>query len=139
MTTNFHTPWIDKPASGFTTFTAASMNPALGELDAVLTWLLTPKTVTSGAAITIAWADAAVQFLDLGHDATFTFSGGVAGRKYVLAVKGNGYTPVWPGTIRYGDDLTSILLSAGATWTYLGFIYNGVDAKYELVSVVKGF
>ena len=117
----------------------AVFNDLCDKLEAVLSWLLIPKTVTSGAAITIAWADAAVQFLDLGHDATFTFSGGVAGRKYVLAVKGNNHTPVWPGTIRYGDDLTSIVLSAGATWTYLGFIYNGVDAKYELVSIVKGF
>ena len=33
MGTDYHTPWVDKPTPGYTVFSAASMNPALAELD----------------------------------------------------------------------------------------------------------
>ena len=99
--------------------------------------------LTSAASVTVDWNKGRAQKITLAHDVAFTFSGGKEGTGLILRVKQNdsaANAPSWPGTIRYGDDITSITISATLSKkTYLGFIYDADDAKYDLVSDMKGF
>jgi len=99
--------------------------------------------LASGAAVTVYWNLGKTQSIVLGHDVAFTFSGGIAGDRFVFRVKQDGTggrNPTWPATVRYGSDIPAIVLTSTALKTdYLGFIYHAADGKYDLVSHVKGF
>jgi hypothetical protein len=52
MGTNFHTAWIDKPASGYTEWSAASMNVLPAALDKAITYL---KNIMVGCEGALTW------------------------------------------------------------------------------------
>lgn len=101
------------------------------------------QALTSAASVTVDWSNGKTAKITLAHDVDFTFSGGIDGDKLVLRIKQNdtlAKTPTWPGTIRYGTDLTSIVIPTDLSKQhYLGFLYDGDASKYDFVSEVKGF
>lgn len=92
---NFHTPWIDKPAPGYTLWKASSMNPALAGLDRGITYLKNVMVHTQGevtyAAGTLTWAGT-IQIL-------FTTAAGLAVRNTIAA----GNIAVSAGNMVYVD------------------------------------
>ncbi len=100
-------------------------------------------TVASAANVTIDWSKGHVQQITLDQNASVTFSGGHDGDKLILRVKQDATgtrVPTWPGTVRYGTDITGITLTTTANKTdYIGFVYNSADSKYDCVWIVRGY
>jgi len=102
------------------------------------------QVITPADAPTINWANGHIATCLLDRaTTTFTFSGGVHGDKLILRLKQDGTggrLVVFPATVRYGTDITSITLSTAINLTdYIGFFFNGDDTKYDVVSLARGF
>lgn len=74
---------------------------------------------------------------------TFTFTGAVAGRRYVLRLKQDatgGRLAVWPASVRWAAGAAGPVLTAVAGKTdYIGFNYDPTDAAYDGVAVRLNF
>jgi hypothetical protein len=88
------------------------------------------------ATVTIDWNGGNVQSLTLANGSnTLTFSNGQDGGKYILILKqpasGAAGTVSWPVTVRWPGGTAITLTTTNAKTDYIGFIYNGVDSKYD--------
>lgn len=95
------------------------------------------QTITYSATPTVDWSVASTAHITLTGNATFTFSGGLAGRKYVLIIKQDATgsrTITLPASVRTGLIGTPTLTTTANKTDYLGFVYNGIDSKYDLVA-----
>jgi len=99
--------------------------------------------LTSGASVTVNWDLGHVQKITLAHNVSFTFSGGYDGQRMILRVYQDStghWIPTWPGSIRYPSDIPQISLPEEPNHgAYLGFIFDGAESRYDLVSVVKSY
>jgi hypothetical protein len=91
------------------------------------------------ASTTIDWNNGNVQSLTLANGAnTLTFANGQDGGKYILILKqpgsGAAGTVSWPGTVRWPSASAVSLSTTNGKTDYVGFIYNGVDSKYDGVA-----
>lgn len=100
-------------------------------------------TLSSAEAVTVYWNLGKVQKITLGHDVTFTFSGAKDGDRLILSIKQNdseAKTVTLPVSVRFGTDITEYVVTETLdAKDKIGFIYDGDDSKYDLVSVAKGF
>lgn len=102
------------------------------------------KTTTFSTTLTLDWSNADSIFVTLTDDTTITMTGAVPGQKCTLTLLQDatgGRTVTWGSEVRYGTDITSIVLTTtGSLQDKLGFIYNDDGAaKYDVVALVKGF
>ncbi len=102
------------------------------------------QVITPADAPTINWALRHIATILLDRAlTTFTFSGALHGDRLILRLKQDGTgsrLAAWPGTVRYGTDITEILLTTTVSkQDYVGFIYDGDATKYDVVSMIKGF
>lgn len=100
------------------------------------------QTITYSSTPTVTWSNGSTAYITLTGNATFTFAGGVSGKTYRLVIKQGGsgsYTITLPASVRTGDIGTPTLSTAVGDVDYLGFIYNGIDSKYDLVSYSLSF
>jgi len=107
---------------------------------------LAPRTqnVTGvSGTYTVDWSLRDVVEITLSGNTTLTFTGAQSGQTCILRIKQDatgGRTVTWPSDVRFGTDLPSVTLSTAADKTdYIGFVYNNVVTKYDLVSVNRGF
>ena len=95
------------------------------------------NALTDGATIAVDWNDGNVQSVTLGGNRTFTFSNGQDGGKYTLIIKPGAIgsrTVNWPATVRWPGGTLPTLTTTASKTDYIGFIYNGVDSKYDGVA-----
>lgn len=101
------------------------------------------QLLTSASGVTVDWSKGKTAKIILGHDVGFTFAGAIDGDRLVLRLTQDGTggrAPTWPGTVRYGTDITSIVIdTAIGKQTYIGFIYDADATKYDVVSLMKGY
>lgn len=84
--------------------------------------------LTDAATIDINWANGAHQYVTLGGNRTFTFTGGVAGGKYILEIIQDGTgsrTVTWPATAKWPGGTAPTLTTTAAAKDFIGFIYDG--------------
>lgn len=88
-------------------------------------------------AVTIDWSAGRTQHCVLTGNVTFTFSGGQSGASYKVILKQDGTgsrTVTWPASVRWGSMGTPYLTPVPSKTDYVGFVYNGVDSKYDGVA-----
>jgi len=72
-----------------------------------------------------------------------TFSGGQSGGRYTLILKqgSNGSkTVTWPSSsVRWSSGIPPTLTTVQGYTDYVGFLYNGVDAKYDGIGFNANF
>jgi hypothetical protein len=93
------------------------------------------------ASTTIDFNNGNVQSLTLASGANVvTFANGQDGGKYILMIKqppsGGAGTISWPATVRWGNGTAPVFTTTNAKTDYIGFIYNGVDTKYDGVATM---
>lgn len=92
---------------------------------------------------TVDWSIRDIVEITLSGNVTLTFTGAQTGQTCLLRIRQDGTgnrTITWPSDVRYSTDLPSVTLSTTANKTdYIGFIYNNVASKYDLLSVNRGF
>lgn len=96
----------------------------------------------SGTAMTIDWNNGLNQHVILTGNVTFTFSNGVSGRRYSLILKQDGTggrTVTWPAGARWSGGTAPTITSTLNKTTYVGFIYNDIDSKYDGVASINNF
>ena len=97
--------------------------------------------LTYSSSITIDWNNGNVQSVVLTGNTTFNFTNGKDGGKYILIIKQDstgGRTVTWPSSVRFPGGVTPTLSTGANKSDYIGFIYNGVDGKYDAVAFVGG-
>jgi hypothetical protein len=57
----------------------------------------------------------------------------------VVVPAGSNRTLTLPAVFRFGDEITAITETVAATTDYIGAIYNGNDARWDVVAYVKGY
>jgi hypothetical protein len=101
------------------------------------------QTLTPAASVLVNWALGHITQITLDQNTTFAFTGANDGERLILRIKQNGtggHSVTWPATIRYGTDLTSMIVTSAANkQDYCGFIYDSVAVKYDAVSHMRGF
>ncbi|MFH0839047.1 MAG: hypothetical protein V1893_02555 [Candidatus Omnitrophota bacterium] len=116
-------------------------NPA-HKLDIVGAMYSQRYALTDGEPIAVDWDNGNVQSVTIGGNRTFTFSNGQDGGKYLLIIKQGGagsWEPVWPASVRWPGASTPALTDTAGRTDYIGFIYNGVDSKYDGVAQALDF
>lgn len=79
---------------------------------------------------TIDWIHSNVQYATLTGDCTFTFKNPLAGGRYLLHIAG-GYTPTFPGTVRWSNGVTPTpTVTAGQKDLYT-FVYSAKEGLYD--------
>ena len=102
-------------------------------------------TVVKGncsGAVTIDWSQGNTQHCVLTGNVTFTFTNGQSGGNYRIILKQDSTgsrTVTWPSNVRWGGTGLPTLSTAPNNTDYVGFIYNGVDSKYDGVAFNSGF
>lgn len=101
------------------------------------------QTLTSAASVSIDCSSGYRASVVAAHDITFSFSGANDFDKLILEITQDGIggrTMSWPSNIRYGDEITEIIISTAANSTsYVGFIYHATSGKYDVVANVSGY
>lgn len=100
------------------------------------------QTITYSGTPTIDWSQGKTAYITLGGNPTFTFTGGVSGERYLLVLKQDGTgsrTITLPASVRTGDIGTPTLTTTAGAVDYIGFVYNGIDSKYDLTGNSLGF
>lgn len=85
--------------------------------------------------VTIDWNNGNTQHCVLTGNVVLTFSNGQSGGNYRLVLKQGGtgsYTVTWPASVRWGGNgqEPNLTNTVGKT-DYIGFMYNGIDSKYD--------
>jgi hypothetical protein len=100
-------------------------------------------TPAYSANLTINWAVADVIRVTLTGNITITNSGAVDGQKCILELLQDATgsrTVAFTGETRFGASVTTFTATTTANkFDRLGFIYNGVASKYDVLAVAKGF
>lgn len=101
------------------------------------------QTLTCAANVTVNWALGHIAKIILDQGVTFTFQGANDGERLILRIKQDatgGRSVTLPASVRFGTDLTSMVVTATANkQDYCGFIYDATAAKYDAVSHMRGF
>lgn len=102
------------------------------------------QTLSTGDGnVTVNWALGHIVKIELDKNVIFTFTGGTAGARLIMRVKQDGTggrTVTWPVTVRFGTDLTAMIVTATASkQDYCGFVYDATAAKYDAVSHMRGY
>ena len=98
--------------------------------------------LTDGGTIAVDWGNGPVQSVTMAGNRTFTFTGGEDGGRYTLIIKQDGTgsrTATWPASVRWGGGTAPTLTTTASKTDYIGFIYNGVDSKYDGIAISKNF
>lgn len=78
----------------------------------------------------------------LTSNTTFTFSGALDGQGCIMKVKQDstgGRTVVLPSGVRYNALITTYSVTSGANKAdKVGFVFDGTDSRYDIVSIVPG-
>jgi len=102
----------------------------------------TVQDLTSGSSVSIDWSNGHKVKITAGHDITFSFSGANDFDKLILRFTQDptgGRTPTWPASVRYNTVIEEITISDDAnSVSYVGFIYDEDDGKYDVVANVYG-
>jgi hypothetical protein len=79
--------------------------------------------------------------LTLTGNTTLSFSNALPGDHFIVRIKQDatgGRTLTLPNTVRYNSSITSYTATSAAnSLDRLGFFYDGVDAKFDLLALVK--
>ena len=97
-------------------------------------------SLTDGGTIAVDWSQGNVQSVTLGGNRTFTFTNGQDGGKYILMIKQDATgtrTATWPATVRWPGGTAPTLTTTASRTDYIGFLYNGVDSKYDGVATAQ--
>ena len=100
------------------------------------------QTVAYSGTPTVDWFLGKTAYITLTGNAIFTFSNGVSGESYKLVIKqgaGGSHTITLPGDVRLGNSGTPTLSTAVGDVDYLGFVFHGLDSKYDLVAFSLSF
>jgi hypothetical protein len=102
------------------------------------------QTLTTGDGnVTVNWALGHIVDIELDKNVIFIFTGGTNGARLIMRIKQDGtggWTVTWPGSVRYGTDLTSMIVTATASkGDRCGWIYDGGDDKYDAVTHMRGY
>jgi len=98
--------------------------------------------LTDGATVAVDWNNGNIQSITLGGNRTFTFANGLDGARYTLIIKQDATgsrTITWPATVRWPGGTAPVLTTTANKTDYVGFIYNGVDNKYDGIAMAKNF
>jgi hypothetical protein len=98
--------------------------------------------LTDGATIAVDWTNSNIQYVTLGGNRTFTFANPLDGARYILVIKQDATgsrTITWPATVRWGGGTAPTLTTTASKTDYIGFIYNGVDSKYDGIALSQNF
>ena len=88
------------------------------------------------------WNNGNVQSVTLGGNRTFTFANGQDGARYVLIIKQDATgsrTATWPASVRWATGSAPVLTTTASKTDYVGFVYNGVDVKYDGTGIAKNY
>jgi hypothetical protein len=97
---------------------------------------VTPRYATT---VTVDWDNGNVQSITLGNgNNNITFINGKDGGKYILILKqpagGAAGMVSWDSAPRWPSGTAPTLTTTNSKTDYVGFIYNGVDSKYDGVA-----
>lgn len=94
-------------------------------------------------SITIDWSLYDEVRLTLVGNVSLTFIGATDGQGCILKITQDGVggrSVTLPASVRFSDDVSSFTPSSAALKAdRIGFIYDSIDAKYDFVSMIKGF
>ncbi len=100
------------------------------------------NALTYNANITIDWNNGNIQSVILTGNTTLTFTNGQDGGEYTLIIKqddtGN-RTVTWPADVRWSNGTTVTLTTTANKTDYIGFIYTGIDSKYDVIAEKLNF
>jgi hypothetical protein len=99
------------------------------------------QTLAEAATVTIDWRSGRLAQITLTQATTaFTFTQGVDGQRYILALTQD---PTGGRGISFGSEVRVgnmvVVLSGPGKTDYLGFIYRGGPAKFDLVSLAQNY
>lgn len=101
------------------------------------------QDLDSADSVAVDWSQGSKAKITAAHNVTFSFSGAISNDKLVLTVTQDGTggrTMTWPSSIRFGAQITEILISTEPnSASYVGFIYHAAAAKYDVVANVSGY
>jgi hypothetical protein len=99
--------------------------------------------VPYASTITLDWSMYDTAHITLTGNATITHTNARPGQKVLLYLAQDGtggHTVTWTSEVQYGNDVSGIALSSAASKTdEVGFSYNWVASKYNVVSVARGY
>jgi hypothetical protein len=98
--------------------------------------------LTDGATIAVDWNNGNTQSVTLGGNRTFTFANPQVGARYTLLIKQDGTgsrTATWPATARWPGGVAPTLTTTASKTDWIGFVYNGVDSKYDGVAISQNY
>jgi hypothetical protein len=119
-----------------------------GSYKKLTTNVITTNVITTqryaSADTSIDWADGNVQSVSVSGSAgaTFTFTGGEDGAKYILILKYNATGTgafTWPGTVRWSGGTAPTLTRTLNKTDYIGFIYSAIDNTYDGIATSLNF
>lgn len=126
--------------------TSAALSPYLLKAGGTMTgaFIESVSTLTDAANISVDATLGNIFTVTLGGNRTLSNpTGAVNGQRLTFRVRQDGSgnrNLAFDTKFRFGTDLTSITLSTGANKTdYIGVIYHGVDDKFDIVAIMKGF
>jgi len=101
------------------------------------------QILSSAANVEVDWSDGTRAEIEAEEDITFTFVGTPEMEKLILKIIQDG-TGGWvmtlPANVRYGTEITAATVSTDAgSISYLGFLYDAGNSKYDLVANVSGY
>jgi hypothetical protein len=98
--------------------------------------------LTDGPAISIDWTNGYFQTVTLHGDRKFAFSGGKSGNRYLLAItqdEAGSRQVTWPASVRWPGEWAPSLTTLAAKTDYIGFIYNGASASYDILFFAQNY
>jgi len=145
VSVNGHAGVVVLTAADITGFGAAAYTNSYLDLDNLPTIINNRRvlTITSASGtVNIDWSLYDVAHCILTGNVSFIFSGATPEQGCILRLKQDnvgGRTVTLPGAVRVSTDLPGFTASTiGNKIDRVGFIYDSVDLKYDLVSVLKG-
>lgn len=101
------------------------------------------KIIPYAATITLDWSQFDTAHITLTGNTTIVHTNARAGQKCLLYIAQDatgGHTVTWGAEVQYGSDIAGIALTvAGSKTDEIGFSYNWVSGKYNVVSLAKGY
>ena len=128
---------IPQGHSTFLNHDGTNMGAAMSDADIVA------KVVPYAAIINLDWTKYDVVHITLTGNATINQAGAVPGQKVMIILKQDvtgGRVITWGAEVKYGADVATIPLSSGPSLTdEVGFSYDWIATKYNVVSVARGY
>jgi len=144
VSVNGHSGVVVLTASDLTGFSSVATSGNYADLTGKPTHLDKRVLInnTASGAITIDWSLYDSVMLTLTGNVVLTFTNATAEQGCIIRFKQDatgGRTVTLPSTVRYGTTIASFTASIPANVIdRIGLIYDSIDAKYDLSSVLKG-